>query len=53
MDSHGLDLLLEEPFNWQDGYIIPSSKPGIGISINEAAVEKYSVDSFDECNILL
>jgi 2-dehydro-3-deoxyphosphogalactonate aldolase len=53
MDSHGLDLLLDEPFNWQDGYIIPSSKPGIGISINEAAIEKYSVNNFDESNILL
>ena len=28
--------LLEAPVQWQDGYVIPSSEPGLGVSLNEA-----------------
>lgn len=31
--------LLKEPIQWQDGYIIPSSKPGIGIELDEAVAD--------------
>jgi galactonate dehydratase len=53
MDTHGLDTLLKKPFVWEDGYIIPSNEPGLGIELDEELVEKYSIDSFDEKNILL
>jgi galactonate dehydratase len=53
MDRHGLELLVKEPFQWEDGYIIPSKRPGLGIEIDEDAVRRYSVDSFEEQNALL
>ena len=28
--------LLDVPVQWQDGYVIPSSEPGLGVSLNEA-----------------
>ncbi|MCX2974961.1 mandelate racemase/muconate lactonizing enzyme family protein [Halieaceae bacterium IMCC8485] len=28
--------LLEKPVQWQDGYIVPSREPGLGVSLNEA-----------------
>jgi galactonate dehydratase len=27
--------LLEKPVQWQDGYVIPSTEPGLGVSLNE------------------
>jgi 2-dehydro-3-deoxyphosphogalactonate aldolase len=53
MDTHGLDLLLKTPFEWSEGYIIPSKTPGLGIDIDEDAVERYAIDTFDELNVLL
>lgn len=53
MDTHGLDILLNTPFVWEDGYIIPSNLPGLGIDLNESAIESYSVDTFEEQNVLL
>ncbi len=32
-DFHG--EILKEPIEWRDGYIIPPSKPGLGIELNE------------------
>ena len=40
-----LDLkteLLQEPFDWEDGYLIPSPKPGLGVSVNEELLERCS-----------
>jgi galactonate dehydratase len=34
--------ILKEPFNWQDGYIIPPTKPGLGIELNEEAMLKHT-----------
>ena len=28
--------LLEKPVQWQDGYLVPSREPGLGVSLNEA-----------------
>ena len=53
MDRHGLELLVKEPFKWEDGYIIPSTQPGLGIEIDENAVERYSVERYEEPNVLL
>jgi len=35
-------LIVEEKIQWQDGYIIPSSKPGLGIELNMEAVKAHS-----------
>ena len=35
--------ILKEPLQWEDGYIIPSTKPGLGIELNEAVLEKHSI----------
>ncbi len=31
--------ILKEPIKWEDGYIIPPTKPGLGIELNEAVAE--------------
>ena len=33
--------ILKEPIQWENGYIIPSTKPGLGVELNEAVVAKY------------
>jgi len=34
--------ILEEPIKWEDGYIIPSTKPGLGIGrVKEELFSKY------------
>lgn len=33
--------LLKNPIEWQDGYIIPSSRPGIGYEINETVADAH------------
>jgi len=33
--------ILKEPIQWQDGYIIPSKKPGLGVELNEAVAEAH------------
>jgi galactonate dehydratase len=35
------DEILKEPIRWEEGYIIPPTKPGLGIELNEEAVNKY------------
>ena len=34
--------ILKEPIQWEDGYIIPSPKPGIGIELDEEVAERYA-----------
>ena len=34
--------MLKEPIRWEQGYIIPSKKPGLGIELNEAVMKKYA-----------
>jgi len=33
--------LLIDPLKWENGHIIPSEKPGLGIEINESKLEEY------------
>ncbi len=42
--------LLKEPIQWEDGYIIPSTKPGLGVELDEevAAAHPYKGPIFIE-----
>ncbi len=42
--------LLKEPIQWEDGYIIPSTKPGLGVELDEevAAAHPYEGPIFIE-----
>jgi galactonate dehydratase len=33
---------LQEPFAWEQGYLIPSAKPGLGVTVNEELLERTS-----------
>ena len=33
--------ILKEPIQWEDGYIIPPSKPGLGVELNEEVAAKH------------
>jgi len=33
--------ILTEPIQWEEGYIIPPAKPGLGIELNEEVVNKH------------
>ena len=33
--------ILNAPIQWQDGYIIPSDAPGLGVTLNEEVAEKH------------
>lgn len=33
--------ILKEPVKWENGYIIPSTKPGLGVEIDENVLVKY------------
>jgi 2-dehydro-3-deoxyphosphogalactonate aldolase len=40
-----LDLksaFLQEPFQWENGYLIPPTKPGLGVELNEELLERSS-----------
>jgi galactonate dehydratase len=34
-------LILKEPVRWEDGYIIPPTKPGLGVELNEAVAAAH------------
>jgi L-alanine-DL-glutamate epimerase-like enolase superfamily enzyme len=38
---HFFDDIIKEPFEWKDGDLIPSERPGIGIELDEKKLEKY------------
>ncbi len=42
--------ILKEPIRWEDGYIIPPTKPGLGVELNEevAAKNPYSGPMFHQ-----
>ena len=40
--------VLQEPIQWQDGYIIPPTKPGLGIELNEAVMARHAYQQFPE-----
>ncbi len=33
--------ILKEPIRWEDGYIIPPTKPGLGVELNEEVAAKH------------
>jgi galactonate dehydratase len=35
--------ILNKPFRWQDGYIIPPTEPGLGFELKEEVMAKYPV----------
>lgn len=49
----GFDKIMKIPFNWQEGYIIPSKEPGLGIELDEEKIKQYVVEDYDEKNILI
>ena len=36
--------LLKKPIEWQDGYVIPSKEPGLGVELDEAVAEAHPWD---------
>jgi galactonate dehydratase len=34
-------LILKEPIRWEEGYIIPPTKPGLGVELNEAVAAAH------------
>jgi len=36
--------LLKEPIKWEDGYILPPDKPGLGVELNEEVAAKHPYD---------
>lgn len=39
--------LLDKPVTWQDGYVIPSSQPGLGVSLNETVARAHPWEGND------
>lgn len=46
--------LLKEPLRWEEGYIIPPTRPGLGVELDEEVINRYpyqgsdtSIDVFD------
>lgn len=39
--------LLDEPLRWADGYIVPSSRPGLGHNLNEEVARRLAVTDDD------
>ena len=33
--------ILREPIQWEDGYIIPPTKPGLGVELNEEVAASH------------
>jgi len=33
--------VLKSPLQWQDGYIIPPTEPGLGVELDEAVIANY------------
>ncbi|TET40810.1 MAG: mandelate racemase/muconate lactonizing enzyme family protein, partial [Dehalococcoidia bacterium] len=33
--------ILKEPIQWENGYIIPPTEPGLGVELNEETIAKY------------
>ena len=36
--------ILKEPIQWQDGYIIPPTRPGLGFELNEEVLKQHPFD---------
>ena len=40
--------ILEKPIQWEDGYIIPPTDPGLGVVLNEEVAERHQLSSTDD-----
>jgi galactonate dehydratase len=40
--------ILKEPIRWEDGYIIPPTKPGIGVELDEEVAEQHPYIPLEE-----
>ena len=36
--------ILESPVQWEDGYVIPSKEPGLGVTIDERVAREHPYD---------
>ena len=36
--------ILNEPIQWEKGYVIPPKKPGLGVELNENIANKYTYE---------
>lgn len=52
-DFGGFNKILDTPFCWKEGNIIPSDKPGLGLDINEDKVKQYVITNYNDANILI
>jgi 2-dehydro-3-deoxyphosphogalactonate aldolase len=34
--------IVKDPIQWENGYVIPSTKPGLGVELNETIANKYT-----------
>jgi len=41
--------ILKEPIQWQDGYIIPPTKPGLGVELDEEVLAQYPYEGTSTC----
>jgi L-alanine-DL-glutamate epimerase-like enolase superfamily enzyme len=39
--------LLKKPILWQEGYVIPSTEPGLGYELDESVALEYAYDVSD------
>ncbi|MBM4091714.1 MAG: mandelate racemase/muconate lactonizing enzyme family protein, partial [Planctomycetes bacterium] len=45
--------LVPDCADWQDGYVIPPRRPGLGVDVNEDEVRRHSVERFTETDPLM
>jgi L-alanine-DL-glutamate epimerase-like enolase superfamily enzyme len=43
--------LLREPFKVESGYLIPPEKPGLGIELDQQALQKFAFSGTDELSV--
>ena len=39
--------ILKEPLIWEEGYILPPTKPGLGVELDEDVISQYSYQGND------
>ncbi len=52
-DFGGFNRIMKKPFCWEEGYIIPSKEPGLGIELDEEKIREYVIEDYEEQNILI
>jgi L-alanine-DL-glutamate epimerase-like enolase superfamily enzyme len=44
--------ILDTPVRWEDGYVIPSTEPGLGVTLNEEVARAHPWEG-DELHLLM